>query len=96
MDQYAAILGAHRFWAIRLEGIDGSDFSGISVSGAGDVNGDGFDDLIVGAYRADPNGDYSAGESYVVFPFERNSIEKCNRKRKKWRNYAIPYRGQIP
>jgi Ca2+-binding RTX toxin-like protein len=31
------------------------------------VNGDGFDDLIVGAIGADPNGLSSAGASYVVF-----------------------------
>ncbi|PZU93160.1 MAG: hypothetical protein DCE90_17065 [Pseudanabaena sp.] len=42
------------------------DYSGISVSSAGDINGDGFDDLIIGASFADPNGDRS-GESYVVF-----------------------------
>jgi hypothetical protein len=49
-----------------LNGIDGGDSSGTSVSGAGDVNGDGIDDLIIGAVYADPNGSYS-GESYVVF-----------------------------
>ena len=49
-----------------INGIDASDRSG-SVSGAGDVNGDGIDDLIIGAYRADPNGNTDAGESYVVF-----------------------------
>ena len=37
------------------------------MSGAGDVNGDGFADLIVGAPGADPGGRYAAGESYVVF-----------------------------
>ena len=31
----------------RLVGVDSSDNSGYSVSSAGDVNGDGFDDLIV-------------------------------------------------
>lgn len=50
-----------------ISGIDADDLSGYSVSGAGDVNGDGFDDLIIGAYRADPNGEYSSGESYIVF-----------------------------
>ena len=51
-----------------LRGIDAGDLSGFSVSSAGDVNGDGIDDIIIGAHRADPNGPYSpAGESYVVF-----------------------------
>ena len=50
-----------------LTGIDGFDFSGSSVSSAGDVNGDGYDDMIIGAYRADPNGDSQAGETYLVY-----------------------------
>ncbi len=50
-----------------INGIDALDFSGRSVSSAGDINGDGFDDLIIGASGADPNGQYGAGESYVVF-----------------------------
>ncbi len=50
----------------RLDGVVESDFSGWSASSAGDVNGDGFDDVIVGAPYADPNGDKS-GTGYVVF-----------------------------
>ncbi len=50
-----------------INGIDPDDFSGGSVSVAGDVNGDGLSDVIVGAFRADPAGNNSAGESYVVF-----------------------------
>ena len=50
-----------------LTGIDRNDFSGGSVSSAGDVNGDGYDDLIIGAFRADPDGKNSAGETYVVY-----------------------------
>ena len=49
-----------------LNGIDANDRSGVSVSSAGDVNGDGYDDLIIGASSADPNGE-SSGETYVVY-----------------------------
>ena len=45
-----------------IYGADEGDLSGQSVSGAGDVNGDGFDDFIIGA----PGGG-TAGESYVIF-----------------------------
>jgi len=51
----------------RLDGIDAGDSSGISVSTAGDVNGDGYADILVGAVGADPGGDSLAGETYVVF-----------------------------
>ena len=50
-----------------LTGIRAFDNSGFSVSGAGDVNGDGIDDVVIGAAYADPNGRSDAGESYVVF-----------------------------
>ncbi len=50
-----------------INGIDPFDQSGRSVSGAGDVNGDGLADLIVGALGADPGGNDGAGETYVVF-----------------------------
>ena len=50
-----------------INGIDAADQSGISVSAAGDVNGDGIDDFIIGANLADPNGNSNTGESYVVF-----------------------------
>ncbi|WP_241502527.1 integrin alpha, partial [Bathymodiolus azoricus thioautotrophic gill symbiont] len=50
-----------------INGEAASDYSGSSVSSAGDVNGDGLDDLIVGASYADPSGKPGAGKSYIVF-----------------------------
>ncbi|MFC1780345.1 integrin alpha, partial [Patescibacteria group bacterium] len=48
------------FW-----GEDADDTSGISVSGAGDVNGDGYDDFIIGAYWEDDGGS-EAGQTYLI------------------------------
>lgn len=51
----------------RLDGIAPGDFAGSALAGAGDVNGDGFDDLIIGARGADPHGLVDAGQAYIVF-----------------------------
>jgi len=56
-------LGAAGF---RIDGAAKNDRSGTSVAGAGDINGDTFDDVIIGAPGADPNGSTS-GSSYVVY-----------------------------
>lgn len=50
----------------RPEGVLAGDRAGYSVSDAGDINGDGFADLIVGAPNAYVDSS-SRGASYVVF-----------------------------
>ncbi|MBM4076560.1 MAG: hypothetical protein FJ267_13095, partial [Planctomycetes bacterium] len=62
-------VGALGLWGIRIVGADSFDLSGAVGSGAGDINGDGFEDLIIGAPGGDSagNGRVSSGESYVIF-----------------------------
>jgi hypothetical protein len=55
--------GANGF---RISGVTRADLSGSAVSAAGDVNGDGVDDVVIGAPGAGPNGP-ATGASYVVF-----------------------------
>ena len=61
---FSALDGSNGF---RLNGVAYSDSSGAPISSAGDINGDGFADLLISAPGADPNGNYSAGSNYVVF-----------------------------
>jgi hypothetical protein len=70
------IFGSNKSWAspisfsslngnngFTINGINAGDQSGTSVASAGDINGDGFGDLIIGANDAS----LKAGQSYVIF-----------------------------
>ena len=67
------------------------DRAGQSVSAAGDVNGDGVDDLVIGAPSARPNGPQS-GAAYVIFGTQmgprdvRNDFNGDGRSDILWRN----------
>jgi hypothetical protein len=50
-----------------LSGLAAGDGLGWSVSGAGDLNGDRVDDLLVGAPFAGAGGKADAGQAYVIF-----------------------------
>ncbi|MBI4603551.1 MAG: FG-GAP repeat protein, partial [Planctomycetes bacterium] len=50
-----------------IQGIAAGDGSGRSVSGAGDVNGDGFPDLLVAAALQEGRYPSFSGAAYVVF-----------------------------
>ena len=54
------------FQEYPLSGEASRNFYGISVSSAGDVNADGFDDIIVGAYLNSAGG-FDAGRAYIYF-----------------------------
>lgn len=50
-----------------LAGENAGDNFGFSVAGAGDLNGDGYGDLVVGAYNADPGMRVNAGAAWVYY-----------------------------
>ena len=59
----SSVNGANGF---ELDGVAASDYSGRSVATAGDVNGDGIQDIIIGAYLASPGGLSLAGKTTVM------------------------------
>ena len=59
-----------------INGVAAGDFSGNSVAPAGDINGDGVSDILIGAYQASPGTSTHGGCTYVVFgskkPWDRS------------------------
>lgn len=51
---------------MRISGLNPHDYVGNSLT-SGDVNGDGFDEILINAYAVDPNGRADAGVTYIIF-----------------------------
>ena len=64
---YVAIAALDGVSGFTMLGATYRDFCGTAVSGAGDVNSDGIDDLFVSATGADPDGHIDAGQGYIIF-----------------------------
>ena len=73
--QVYIILGGPSGWTtgVDLGKVDASyrgaaadDYAGYSVAGAGDVNGDGYDDILIGAYGND-DATTDGGQAYLIF-----------------------------
>jgi len=54
-----------------------SDFAGSAIDAGGDVNGDGFTDLLIGAKENDETGN-KAGQAYIVFGKESGWIQDAS------------------
>jgi hypothetical protein len=61
--EISALNGSNGF---VVRGVSPNDYLA-EASAAGDVNGDGYDDLILSATSADPHGITDAGQSYLVY-----------------------------
>ncbi|MFT4976782.1 MAG: hypothetical protein ACI8S6_002687 [Myxococcota bacterium] len=52
--------------AATVFGENALDQTGAFLTGAGDVDGDGYDDVLIGSQYADPSGRTDAGEAYLM------------------------------
>lgn len=61
-----------------INGAQAQESAGFDVAVAGDINGDGFDDLIIGAPFADVAGEENVGRVFVVFGREEGLPSEFN------------------
>lgn len=67
-ETYTAVdCGPTDFTGYSIDGSSAGDGLGFSVSSAGDVDDDGYEDILIGAPFADPGGQAEAGEAYLIF-----------------------------
>jgi len=59
----------------RFVGAEERDFAGISISSAGDSDGDGLDDILIGAPYADGDERSNSGETYLIAAADFESMD---------------------
>ena len=80
----------------QFDGAAGHDRFGNSVSGAGDVDGDGMADVIVGAWTADPAGMTNAGSAYVYSGATGNLLHRFDGESDyAWLGYCVSGAGDV-
>ncbi|MCG8589720.1 MAG: FG-GAP-like repeat-containing protein, partial [Proteobacteria bacterium] len=79
----------------RFDGPNPGDYLGRSVDGAGDVNGDGYDDVIAGAYGHDAEGNstgmarvYSGLDGRILYTFTGDHADE-------WFGYSVAGVGDV-
>ncbi len=63
---------------VRFLGVHPWDLSGEAVSQAGDINGDGVDDLLIGARGADGSAENATGNGRVYLVYGRSGLEQLS------------------
>ncbi len=77
LDNATASDGAGGFAGYQFIGTEAGDNAGFSVSSAGDVDGDGLDDLLIGASQADDGG-ASSGEAYLLYGAQLAALDAAD------------------
>lgn len=57
----------------ELTGMNSNDLTGTSIAGIGDINGDGYADILVGA-PGQSMGSFNAGAAYIIYGHEGNTM----------------------
>ncbi|MCF8341400.1 MAG: FG-GAP-like repeat-containing protein [Chitinophagaceae bacterium] len=96
---HGSATGINTTVATILEANQANAFAGYSVSGAGDVNGDGYSDVIIGAFLYD-NGQDNEGAAFIfhgsasgINPIIANIVE--SNQQNAWFGYSVSGAGDV-